>query len=249
MITEQIKSMFVDTVRNCLEIGRPFSGYNITIWTRQKNALRLRHQECVGVIHEIDILQDALDYGYTMQDGVTYDWKRSTFTNWNGPAFEVYHPAGFDVSKFVPEGVDPATQAEMQSSTRPISMIGQVYMQDDGTQPDAGGSNADGTYRIDFRGRLLVPTKFLREAGINSGEIVYVFPDQSTNTVLLAKDSEVFGKNPVNITIQRVERNGEIRLSSRTLKNAEIANSKYLIETTDNDLDGTQIKVVQIKTA
>lgn len=249
MITNELKAAFLETVRNCLETGRPFSGYNITIWTREREKMKLRHQDCVGVVHELDLVQDALDYGYTMPDGQTYTWVRSTFTNWSGPAFEVYHPVGYDLNNFVPEGVDPASQKEIQASVRPMSMIGQVTPQADGTQPDAGGHNIDGTFRTDFRSRLLVPTKFMREAGIEAGDTVYVLPDNQTNTVLLAKESEVFGTNAVGITLQRVERNGDLRLSSRTLKAADLVDNKFVIETTEKDCDGEKIKVVEIKTA
>lgn len=247
MITEDIKNKFVDTVRNCLETGRPFSGYNITIWTRERENLKLHHRDCVGLIHEIDLVIDALDYGYTMADGQTYTWLRSTFRNWNGPAFEVYHPAGYDLSKFVPEGVDPATHAEIQASVRPVSMIGQVTPQSDGTQPDSGGYKKDGSYHVDFRNRLLIPTKFLREAGINSGETVYVFTDKQTNTILLTKDCDPFGDNTTHITMQRVERNGDLRLSSRTLRAADLTDNKFVIETTEKQCGSDKFKVVEVK--
>jgi len=39
-----VMSAFEVTVRNCLESGRPFSGYNITIWTREREKIKLRHQ-------------------------------------------------------------------------------------------------------------------------------------------------------------------------------------------------------------
>lgn len=245
MLTD-VMSSFEVTVRNCLEAGRPFSGYNITIWTREREKIKLRHQECVGLVHEIAILQDALDYGYTMADGQTYTWVRSTFTNWSGPAFEVYHPIGYNLNNFVPEGVDPANQMEIQASIRPMSMIGQVTPQDDGSQPDAGGHNVDGSFRTDFRNRLMIPTKFLREAGMEAGDTVHVFGDAQHEMIWVTKTM-----NPTKImqgiTIQTVERNGDLRLSSRTLKAADLTNNRFVIETTEKDCDGENIKVVEIK--
>jgi len=197
-------------------------------------------------VHEIAILQDALDYGYTMADGQTYTWVRSTFTNWSGPAFEVYHPVGYNLNNFVPEGVDPANQMEIQASIRPMSMIGQVTPQDDGSQPDAGGHNADGSFRTDFRNRLMIPTKFLREAGMEAGDTVHVFGDAQHEMIWVTKTM-----NPTKImqgiTIQTVERNGDLRLSSRTLKAADLTNNRFVIETTEKDCDGENIKVVEIK--
>lgn len=241
-----VMSAFEVTVRNCLEVGRPFSGYNITLWTREREKIKLRHQDCVGFIHGLGLIEDALDYGYTMADEQTCTWVRSTFTNWNGPAFEVYHPVGYNLNNFVPEGVDPASSMEIQASIRPMSMIGQVTPQDDGSQPDAGGYNADGSFRTDFRNRLMIPTKFLREAGIQAGDSVHVFGD-ATNEIIWISKSMNATNIMQGITIQTVERNGDLRLSSRTLKAADLTNNRFVIETTEKYCDGENIKVVEIK--
>lgn len=246
-IASTLRQAFEDVVRECLETGRPFSGYNITIWTRERFKLKLRHQEVAGFIHEMEIIEDALDYGYTMPDNQTYSWVRSTFNKWSGPAFEVYHPVGYNLDNFVPEGVPPASQSEIASSARPLSMIGLVTPQADGTQPDAGGVQNDGTYKTDFRNRLMVPTKFLKEAGIEAGDTVYVIPDTNTHTVLLAKDTDFLKDDGVKITMQRVERNGDIRLSSRTLRAADLTDNKFLIETSEKDGGNSKTKVVEVK--
>jgi bifunctional DNA-binding transcriptional regulator/antitoxin component of YhaV-PrlF toxin-antitoxin module len=240
---------FEKTIRECLELGRPFSAYNITILTRQREHLKLRHQDCLGTVHDLEIVQDALDYGFTMQDGQTLTWSRSTFTNWAGPSFEVYHPLGYDLNNFVPEGVGPASPTEIQASVRPLSMIGQVTPQNDGSQPDAGGHNTDGTFRTDFRQRLLVPTKFMREAGITAGDSVHVFANPTNNIIWISKDQSVGQNQMTVITIQTVERNGDIRLSSRTLKAADFAKNTFVIESSEKDCSGRNIKVVEITQA
>lgn len=248
-----------ETVRTCLEEGRPFSAYNITIMTRDRCKLRLRHKEVQESILQngqllqdsIPMLQDALDYGYTMADNQTYSWTRSDFSA-NGNSFQVYHPVSYDIKNFVPEGVQPVTQNVIASSARPANMIGQVSIQADGTQPDAGGVQPDGTFKVDFRSRLLVPTRFLKEAGINPGDEVFVVPDANTNTVILAKNTEFLQSGSISFTTQRVERNGDIRLSSRTLKAADLEDSAYIIETGERDEVGDplkKVKVVEIKVA
>lgn len=241
MVTDSVKIALESTVRECLESGRPFSAYNITIWTRDKEKINLRHQDCVGLIHDIDILQDALDYGYIMADSQTYTWVKSKFSKWNGPTFDVYHPVGYDLVNFLPEGVSPADQKAITASVRPASMIGQVTVQD-GTHPDAGGNNDDGSYRTDFRNRLLVPTKFLREAGIKAGDEVHVLGDATAEVIWITTDIKAMSNLMQGITIQTVERDGDLRLSSRTL-NKVIAKNQFDIKTKEND---SKIKVVEI---
>jgi hypothetical protein len=46
-----------------------------------------------------------------------------------------------------------------------------------------------------------------------------------------------------------VEKDGELRLSSKTLKSAELVTSKFVIETTDKDFAGNAAKVVAVKAA
>lgn len=246
---QDLEIKFEKTIREYLEKARPFSAYNITKTTRENEKIGLRHQECVGVVHDMDLIQDILDYGFSMTDGTTLTWVRSTFTNWNGPAFEVYHPLGYDLKNFVPEGVGPAQQFEIDASVRPMSMIGQVTPQTDGSQPDAGGHNSDGTYRTDFRNRLMVPTKYLRDAGMHPGDSVHVFGDAQSEIIWITKDVKAMTNCMQGITIQTVERNGDLRLSGRTLKLAELTKKKFVIESTEKDYYGNKIKVVEIKEA
>lgn len=248
-----ITEMLTETVVNCFEQGRPFSGYNITLWTREREGIKLRHLDIQGDVHDLEVIQDALDYGYTMADGKTYSWTRSEFSNWHGPAFQVYHPVGYDINNFVPEGVQPVSQNVIAASVRPANMIGRVTPQADGTQPDHGGHQDDGTYKTDYRDRLMVPTKFLKDAGISAGDTVFVIPDQTNQTVFIAKDDSFLDCDSITISTQRVERNGDIRLSSRTLKSAGLqaypSGNKFVIETAEVDGDNTKIKVVEIKQA
>lgn len=246
-VAQDIMGKLTEIVRECLEKGRPFSGYNITKWTREREQLHLRHKEVAGAVHEMDIINDALDYGYTMADGVTYTWIRSTFTNWSGPPFEVYHPSGYDIKNFVPEGVQPASANEITASTRPANMIGLVTPTPDGNQPDAGGEQDDGTFNADYRNRLMVPTRFLKEAGLQPGDTVYVVPDPTNSIVLLAKDTDTIQTNGVKVTTQTVERNGDLRLSSRTLAAASLSGTGFVIEMSEKDVNGSKAKVVEVK--
>ena len=63
-INHSIVLMLTDTIKKCLEEARPFSAYNITLITREREKIRLRHEEIQGVVHEIDLISDTLDFGY-----------------------------------------------------------------------------------------------------------------------------------------------------------------------------------------
>ena len=250
-INHSIVLMLTDTIKKCLEEARPFSAYNITLITREREKIRLRHEEIQGVVHEIDLISDTLDFGYTTPDGTTLSWQRSEFTKWAGQPFQVYHPVGYNLDNFVPEGVNPVSQAEFAASVRPISMIGIITPNPDGTTPNVGGEQLDGTFQIDNRNRLLVPTRFFKEAEIVAGDSIYVITDNKSKTVMLAKDTEFMdvSDNNIVVSIQIVERCGDIRLSNRTLTTAELSGSNFSIKNSEKDNDGEITKFVEITQA
>lgn len=243
----ELREMLLNTINECLDANRPFSAYNITKWTREREHIRLRHSELGSeYLHQLDIIEDVLDYGHTAPDGQTYTWKRTEFNNWSGPPFQVYHPLAYDINNFVPEGSQPANSIEVLNSVRPASLIGQVTPAADGTQADSGGEQSDGTYKTDFRNRLMVPKRFLKEAGIQAGDTVYVIADKTTQTLTIALDSTFDGEK---FTTQRVERNGDIRLSSTTLRAADLTDNRFVIETSEMEIDQNKLKVVEVKAA
>jgi bifunctional DNA-binding transcriptional regulator/antitoxin component of YhaV-PrlF toxin-antitoxin module len=248
-INHSIVLMLTETIKKCLEEARPFSAYNITLITREREKIRLRHTEMQGVVHEIDLIADTLDFGYTTPDGTTLSWQRSEFTKWAGPAFQVYHPVGYNLDNFVPEGVNPVSQAEFAASVRPQAMIGVITPNADGTTPNVGGEQADGTFQVDNRNRLMVPTKFLKEAGISAGDSIYVIADSKSKAVFLAKDAEDVDNDGIGVTMQLVERCGDIRLSNRTLKSAHLEGSNFSIKNSEKDFDGVMMNVVEITQA
>jgi bifunctional DNA-binding transcriptional regulator/antitoxin component of YhaV-PrlF toxin-antitoxin module len=91
----------------------------------------------------------------------------------------------------------------------------------------------------------MIPTRFMREAGINSGDNCYVIADSKSNMVLVCKEDPSL--QGVNFTVQKVEKDGELRLSSKTLRLADLTDNKFVIETTDQTLGSQTVKVVAVK--
>lgn len=220
------------TIKNFLDEGRMFTAYDVTLETRGREKIYLRHNEIRDHIHELDMLVDALGYGWDGPHG-TNRWAKTQVDIGGGKQPFVFHRVGMDPQRYQP--LPEHTPAQIQSMAQAsISLV-----QDDGS----GGEQDDGTFKTDYRNRLLVPTRFLKEAGFQPHDTVYVIPDAATNCVLLCQDNST---SQGTVSIQRVERNGDIRLSSRTLKAANLQD-RFQIETTEKDVKGVKMKVVEVK--
>jgi bifunctional DNA-binding transcriptional regulator/antitoxin component of YhaV-PrlF toxin-antitoxin module len=246
-IDPEVFSRLEVTVRQFLDQGTPFSAYNITIATRDRDKIRLRHQELQGdgftnegIIHTVCHLRDAIDTGWTAPDGQIVKWSRSQFdlNDGNGTWFWVYHPEGYDITQYQPYsqaqlasiwGVPPSPSPA--ASVNPPLPSASISLTPIPAHPDSGGDNDDGTFSPDYRSRLLVPTRYLRAAGINAGDEVSVIVDDTNKILMLAADGTNFQGSSVRITTQRVEKWGDLRLSSATLN--PLGGDKYRIENGD----------------
>lgn len=233
------------TVRQFLDEGRMFTGYDVTIETRTREKIKLRHEEARSAIHEIQVLADAVEFGYDPPGGQTTPWQKSQVSMPSGQWAFVYHPAGVDPNGYQPRnGAAPTVSVTTVAVTAAAPAL-PAPASDGSVVSDSGGQNGDGTFSTDYRDRLLVPTRFLRELGLGAGHDCYVVVDTQNNRIRLVSDSTNHLSDPNNrISAQRVERQGDIRLSSRTLRLTGDA-SKFTVET--SDLNGE--KVVNITPA
>lgn len=236
MCDPKIRNELSATVVQFLDEGRMFTGYDVTIETRERLGVNLRHKDVRADIHEINELRDALDFGWDSNQGTT-KWRKSQLNMPGGGWAFVFHPDYLD-----PKNYQPLPTSKPQQAAPPSTVANSITL-NDGAVSDSGGQQTDGTFATDYRDRLLVPTKFLKEAGIAPGETVNVFADSAVGVLFIVKDASF--SNGVQVTAQVVERNGDIRLSSRTLKAANVGGNKYLIETADKG----RSKVVEVKSA
>lgn len=241
-VPQNIMNMLEVTVRRFLDEGRMFTGYDVTICTRKREEMVMRHQDVREGVHELDVLKDALDFGWDRGNG-TEPWTKTQVNMPTGWAW-VFHPKSSDPQSYVQH--TSANVPSLTSVPKAIASISNTNS-NDGVTTDSGGEQKDGTFATDYRNRLLVPTKYLKDAGLSSGDIVYVFSDFVSDSIIICKDSDALQHNGVKITTQTVERNGDIRLSSRTLKAAHTNGNKFVIGASDKMCNGTSIKVVEVK--
>lgn len=212
------------TVKQFLDEGRMFTGYDVTVETRQREQIHLRHNDVKAAIHELPLLNDAVEFGHDMPNGGTVNWGKAQVSMPGGLWAFVYHPGNVDPKGYRPKSTISAAPVNTSVSPAAMPAVATISV----TPSDSGGIQPDGSFETDYRDRLLVPTRFLKEAGINAGDTVYVLADGTVPSILLVKDSQQL--NGMQITTQVVERNGDVRLSSRTLKAASLTDSKFNIE-------------------
>lgn len=255
-VSQDVMDKLSTTVKQFLDQGRMFTAYDVTIETRQREKMMLRHSEVNGACHEVEALVDAMDYGHDEPGGKTTRWTRTRrdVPGGNGAWAWVYHPDYADANSYQfsnpnqkqPKPAMPAAVAALGSHVavcpQPVNSIGIV---NDGNTSDSGGEQDDGTFAVDFRSRLMIPTRFMRDAGISAGDECYVIAEAKSNSVLVTKADP--GLTGVSFTVQKVEKDGELRLSSRTLRSADLTDTKFVIETADKTLGSTKVKVVEVK--
>lgn len=223
--------MLERTVRQFLDQGRMFSAYDVTLETREREHVQMRHKDVRGACHEIQCLQDAVDFGWDdPSGGQPVEWGKTQVSVGQGQWAFIYHPRSVDPNTYQPRPTfsKPSAPSPVTAAAPATPSISAAAIS------DSGGQNADGTFGTDYRNRLFIPTKFLRGAGLNANDECFVVADKANKLILLAgDDSNLDGV--VRITTQRVERNGDLRLSSTTLTKGELDTDKFVIENTDRD--------------
>lgn len=242
--TQDQMQMLEKTVRQFLDQGQMFTGYDVTIETREREGVQMRHRDVRGAVHEIECLQDALDFGWDDPCGQPVQWAKTQVSMTGGQWAFVYHPANVDPNNYQPRQTGQS-QALASPPSRPMPTTPSGPAIAPATVADSGGDNGDGTFSTDYRNRLFIPTKFLRLAGLQPGDECHVVADAQNKLILLAGDSTNFDDGTVRVTTQRVERNGDLRLSSTTLKSAELDADKFVIE--NGDQDGTAVVKIAAK--
>ena len=61
-VDQQTMDHLIKTVEQFISDKRAFTGYDITIETRQRENIKLRHKDCRGAVHEIQPLIDEVEF-------------------------------------------------------------------------------------------------------------------------------------------------------------------------------------------
>lgn len=242
VIAPDLQKKMEATITGFLDRGEMFTGYDVTIETRNRERIELKHRDIRDGIHELEMLRDAVDYGHDMPSGQTAKWKKSQITMPNSQWAFVYHPDHLDPKNYTPRQTGKPVHVVTPQLTGSLS----IAATQDGPTTDSGGELPDGNFATDCRNRLLIPTRFLREVGFNPGESLYVFAEPSTHVIILGKEEELKDGGRTVITTQKVERNGDIRLSSTTLKAANLVGNVFRVETSEKDVQSVKTKVVEV---
>lgn len=252
-VSQDIMNKLSATIQKLLDDGQMFTAYDVTVLTRTREAIQLKHSDVQGACHEIDGLRDALDFGHDQPDGTTVKWYRAqqNVPGTSGAWAWVYYPAGLDANQYQFNSHKSQPKKAQTSPTKTPAPAPSLSFStvNDGVTSDSGGEQDDGTFAVDYRNRLMIPTRFMREAGLSAGDNCCILCDNISKSIAVFKvDPNLTG---IGYTVQKVEKDGEIRLSSKTLNGADLHSSKFVIETTDRTLgtSGNSVKVVQVKKA
>jgi len=214
-------SQILDTViREFLDQGRAFTAFEVSLEAKTRGADE-RHRDMKNYIHQCPGLNDEMEFGdYT---------KTLTNVGQDGgqplQAF-LYHPKCYDPATYKPlerkGGSKPASTPALAASTSSILPAAAAVADPD--EPD------DGSYAVDYRNRLMIPTKFLRGIAANPGELIHVYSksDGVGPVIYLSKTAPT--DDGVTSKTQMVERNGDLRLSQTTLQGSGLNGNKFLIE-------------------
>lgn len=222
-----------NTIKQFTDEGRMFTGYDVTLETRDRENIKLRHSDVREEIHDLSVLRDETEFG---------DYTRTERDMPGGGWAWVYHRKGDDPSNYVPRQSSQKPKLPGDTGGQVTSVLTHMAAKDaaavdDGTQNDSGGLQSDGKYATDYRNRLMVTKTFLSKAGLNAGDTCYVYNDEANSTLVLKKSTTPDDGHSL-VGSYLVERNGDIRLSGKTLSKLGTGN-KFVIENPDDE----QVKV------
>jgi hypothetical protein len=216
--------MLERTIQDFVTQGLPFTGYDVTVTTREREKIELLHRKVRNDIHQLAALQEAFDYD---------DYVQSNLRAPNGQPVILYHPQNYNVAdyKFM-DGSSASSPVSIPNT--PLGYILQAA--NDMVQaasPNGNGNSTttvdDGTFGLDYRNRLMVPTRFLRDLGVKPYDHIYVIADAAKNQIQI----HTAHNPPTNGVMQMVERNGDVRLANKTLSGAGLNSNKFNIEIKD----------------
>ena len=213
-VSQDVLDKLNATVEQFVGEGRMFTGYDVTLETREREKIKLRHSEVRGDIHDLPALKDEFEFG---------DYERHEINMPGGGWAWVYHKKGDDPNQYTPRDQQQQSPAQrQQTASTPVAAStvanANAATSSDGTVSDSGGKQDDGSYATDYRDRLMVPKTFLEAASLTPGDDCYVHHDIASSKLVLAK-TDTSGNGLSLLGTYRVERNGDLRLSAKTLRN------------------------------
>lgn len=216
-----IENMITDVIATFISQKRAFTAYEVYLEIKKLGCTE-PYFLVKNLIHNSDKLlaETTVDYSYK---------KKLISISKNEKAFLYYH-FEYDITQYSPlpsmatGAVVPYTQ-----TTTSVPVHHTTTTTTTTTNPPLG-------YSLNFRNQLFVYTKFLRMIGLKPQDNAVIIHDPSENQLLIS--------NSGNGILQKVERNGDIRISYTNLVKAGLSkNHRFQIE----NIDGNTIKIYNIE--
>lgn len=203
-----------ETVKQFTAEGRMFTGYDVTVETREREDMNLRHRDVRGDIHTLPALQDEFDFG---------DYDRHQLSVSGGGWAWVYHHKSDDPNQYIPRDSSQSTTATV--ATTPST--------DDHVRQDSGGIMNDGKYGTDVRNRLMVEKKFMEQANMSPGQQCYVHHDVPNSSLILKSSQD---QSRTFLGSYQVERNGDLRIGAKSLRELSKNASKFQVKNENGEV-------------
>ena len=231
MCSPSNSALIDNVIREWTGQNRAFTAFEVSLEAKSRGATE-RHRDMRAYIHQTQALVDQMEFGDYQQTLIPVGSEKGQTLQ----AF-LYHPKSYDVSRYqplsrkgqAPQQVTPpasiptpAIAATSPSTTPSLSAV---------LDGDDDHDTGDDAFHLDYRKRLLVPTKYLREAGFKQGDNVCVLADSVCHSILIVKDEPSTAN--FTVKVQRVEKDGDLRLSQTTLQGAGLNGDKFSIDIGD----------------
>lgn len=233
MCSQDILDKLNNTVEQFISQGRLFTGYDVTLETREREKIKLRHSEVRGDIHDLPSLKDEFEFG---------DYERHRVDMPGGGWAWVYCKRGDDPNQYTPQNQSKSVPISITNSPSDAVAISVTNapvsdaVVDDSVISDSGGKQGDGAFATDYRDRLMVPKSFLQVADLNPGDDCYIHHDVDSNKLVISNcDQTSANFHYWLLGTYRVERNGDIRLSAKNLRKLK-GNDKFKIKSESNSV-------------
>lgn len=224
MCDSQSQALIDDVLDEKITAQEMFTAFDISREVQRRGS-KERHRNMKNYIHQA--MKDKVEHG-------DYNSISVAIPNGQPPYAILYHHAFSDPSTYKPSNRG-GTQPQQQVLAAPVTPALSALPDDEDDGDDTSqldGLVADGKFRLDNRNRLLVPTRFLRNAGIHPGDTVVIFggPDY----VCISLNNIDPNPNTNNIlTSKMVERNGDIRIAGGTLQ-SQLDGDSFVIDNEAN---------------
>lgn len=115
MCDDKTKEMLDQTVQAFIAEGKAFTGYDVTLATRDREKIMLRHRDVRGDIHSLPSLVDEVELG---------DYSHSDIDAPGGGVVILYHPCDYDITEYKFKDSDMQAGTNRQSPMLPAHKEG-----------------------------------------------------------------------------------------------------------------------------